>query len=243
MQSLRIEQEKQKELSELKSRFVAMASHEFRTPLSVIVSSSELLEAYAERWPAAKRQQHFLRIRQAALGMTRMLDAILRIGRHDAGLLKFEPEPLELGRFCGEVLEAIGAASGQAQRMIYRGPAGEEPVVADPALLRHVLENLLSNALKYSPHDTDVELSVARENGELRFDVRDRGIGISREDQRHLFETFHRGKNVGEISGTGLGLAIVQGAVALHGGSVSVLSELNVGTQFTVRIPCARSGA
>ncbi len=242
VESLRAEQAKQKELSELKSRFVSMASHEFRTPLSVIMSSSELLEAYAERWASEKKAEHFVRIRQAALGMTRMLDAILMIGRRDAGLLKFEPRPLEVGRLCCEVLEAMGAATGQGRRMIYQGPAVEESVLADPTLLRHVLENLLSNALKYSPNGTDVELNVARENGELRFDVRDHGIGISEDDQRHLFESFHRGKNVGEISGTGLGLAIVQGAVALHGGRVSVQSELSVGTQFTVRIPCARSG-
>jgi signal transduction histidine kinase len=241
--SLRAEQAKQKELSELKSRFVSMASHEFRTPLSVIMSSSELLEAYGERWTTPKKQEHFTRIREAAMGMTRMLDAILMIGRRDAGLLKFEPRPLAVGRFCGEVLEAVGAATGQAQRMIYRGPSAEEQVLADPALLRHVLENLLSNALKYSPDDSSVELNVARENGELRFEVRDRGIGISEEDQRHLFETFHRGKNVGEISGTGLGLAIVRGAVELHGGSVSVQSQLSAGTQFTVRIPCTHGEA
>jgi signal transduction histidine kinase len=241
--SLRAEQEKQKELSELKSRFVSMASHEFRTPLSVIMSSSELLEAYGERWSAAKKQDHFTRIRDAALGMTRMLDAILMIGRREAGLLRFEPRPLAIDRFCGEVLEAVGAATGQAQRMIYRGLSAEEQVLADPSLLRHVLENLLSNALKYSPSDSSVELNVARENGELRFEVCDRGIGISEEDQRHLFETFHRGKNVGEVSGTGLGLAIVRGAVELHGGSVSVHSQLSAGTQFTVRIPCTHGEA
>jgi signal transduction histidine kinase len=241
--SLRAEQAKQQELSELKSRFVSMTSHEFRTPLSVIMSSSELLEAYGERWSASKKQDHFTRIREAAMAMTRMLDAILMIGRRDAGLLTFEPRPLEIDRFCGEVLEAVGAATGQAQRMIYRGLPAEEQVLADPALLRHVLENLLSNALKYSPTDSSVELNVARENGELRFDVRDRGIGISEEDQRHLFETFHRGKNVGEISGTGLGLSIVRGAVELHGGSVSVQSQLSAGTQFTVRIPCTHGEA
>lgn len=241
--SLRAEQGKQKELSELKSRFVSMASHEFRTPLSVIMSSSELLEAYGERWPEAKKQDHFVRIRQAALGMTRMLEAILMIGRRDSGLLKFEPRPVEIGSFCSDVLQAVGDATGQAKRFVYRGPAAAEHVLADPTLLRHVLENLLSNALKYSPADSAVELDVARDHAELRFDVRDHGIGISEEDQRHLFETFHRGKNVGSISGTGLGLAIVHGAVQLHGGSIAARSELSVGTQFTVRIPCERSEA
>jgi signal transduction histidine kinase len=220
-----------------------MTSHEFRTPLSVIMSSSEMLEAYAARWPKQKKAEHFARIRSAALGMTRMLDAILMIGRSDAGLLKFNPRPLEIGRFCGDVLSAIGDATGQRQRVVYRGPADGERVIADEILLRHVLENLLGNALKYSGSDSPVELDVTRENGELILRVHDRGIGISEDDQRHLFESFHRGTNVGSVSGTGLGLAIVRGATELHGGSVSVHSEVGVGTSFTVRIPCVRSEA
>jgi signal transduction histidine kinase len=238
IESLRAEQAKQKELAELKSRFVSMASHEFRTPLSVIVSSSEMLEAYAARWPEQKKAEHFTRIRSAALGMTRMLDAILMIGRSDAGLLRFNPQPLEIGQFCGDVLSAIGDATGQRQRVVYRGPAGGERVLADETLLRHVLENLLGNALKYSQSGSSVELEVARQRGELMFRVIDRGIGISEEDQKHLFESFHRGTNVGSVSGTGLGLAIVRGATELHGGSISVHSEVGVGTSFTVRIPC-----
>jgi signal transduction histidine kinase len=237
VESLRVEQAKQRELGELKSRFVSMASHEFRTPLSVIVSSSELLEAYGERWSGGKKQEHFTRIRQAAASMTRMLDDILTIGKRNAGLLRFEPKPLQIGSFCADVVEALGAASGQTQRIVYTRPLTREQVVADPVLLRHVLENLLSNALKYSPAEAPVELSVAREEKALRFDVSVRGIGISQDDQQRLFETFHRGKNVGEISGTGLGLAIVRGAVELHGGQVTVHSALGAGTRFTVRIP------
>lgn len=239
--SLRVEQEKQRELSALKSRFISMASHEFRTPLSVIMSSSEMLEAYGERWTTHKKHEHFARVHEAAQGMTRMLDAILMIGRRDAGLLQFEPRPVEIVSFCAEVVENVGAATGQGRRVIHRGLSGQERVEADPTLLRHALENLLSNALKYSAPELPVELIVSRENGELRFDVCDRGIGISEDDQRHLFETFHRGTNVGEVSGTGLGLAIVQGAVVLHGGSVAVESRLGEGTQFTLRIPCTRS--
>jgi signal transduction histidine kinase len=202
-----------------------------------------MLEAYAERWPAEKKADHFGRIRSAALGMTRMLDAILMIGRSDAGLLKFNPGPLELDRFCNEVVDAVGDATGQRKRVIYRGPEQPERVLADETLLRHVLENLLGNALKYSQGDSAVEFEARREDGELRFEVRDRGIGISEEDQKHLFESFHRGKNVGGIKGTGLGLAIVRGAAELHGGSVAVHSQLGVGTQFTVRVPCGRTEA
>jgi len=239
IESLRAEQAKQKELAELKSRFVSMASHEFRTPLSVIMSSSEMLEAYAPRWPEDKKAEHFGRIRSAALGMTRMLDAILMIGRRDVGLLKFDPRPLEIGRFCHDVLAALCDATGQRQRVVYRGPSPDERVLADEALLRQVLENLLGNALKYSASESEVELDVSRSNGELLFRVRDRGIGISEEDQKHLFESFHRGKNVGSISGTGLGLAIVRAVVEPLGGWLTISGLPNVGTTVSVYVPQA----
>ena len=235
--SLRVEQEKQRELSDLKSRFVSMTSHEFRTPLSVIMSSSEMLEAYADKWSIEKKAEHFLRIRTAALGMTEMLDAILMIGRSDSGVLAFNPKPLLIEAFCVDVVEAVSHASKQPNRVQYHGPENSLPVPADESLLRHVLQNLLSNALKYSPNGREVRFDVTRENGWLVFDVRDHGIGISAEDQVHLFETFHRGSNVGSIAGTGLGLAIVKRAVELHGGTLTLHSELGVGSRFTVRIP------
>jgi signal transduction histidine kinase len=235
--SLRVEQEKQRELSDLKGRFVSMTSHEFRTPLSVIISSSEMLEAYADKWPAEKKAEHFGRIRAASLGMTRMLDAILMIGRSDAGVLELNPQPLAIDRFCHDVVEAVGHATKQGARIVYRGTGSEAPVVADEALLRHVLENLLSNALKYSPEGGEIRFDALRENGELVFSVSDQGIGIPAEDQKHLFQTFHRGRNVGSISGTGLGLAIVKRAVDLHGGTLALQSEVGVGSRFTVRIP------
>jgi signal transduction histidine kinase len=240
--SLRVEQENQKELAKLKSRFVSMTSHEFRTPLSVIMSSSEMLDAYADKWPKEKKADHFERIRAAALGMTRMLDAILMIGKSDAGVLEFKPRVLEIGGLCNDVLEAVGHDTHQRRRIVYHGPdSGAEHVVADETLLRQILENLLSNALKYSAEARPVGLDVARHNGELLFTVSDQGIGIPVDDQKRLYETFHRGANVGSVSGTGLGLAIVKRAVDLHGGGLSLDSELGVGTRFTVRIPCTRS--
>ena len=238
--SLRAEQEKQKELAELKSRFVSMTSHEFRTPLSVIVSSSEMVEAYGERWPAEKKAEHLGRIRGAAKAMTRMLDAILLIGRSDAGMLKFEPHPLDADRLFRDVIEDAEQGARQAHRVAYRAPTDGLRVVADEALLRHILENLLSNALKYSPAEAPVQFDAAQQNGTLVLTVRDRGIGIPESDRRRLFETFHRGANVGSVAGTGLGLAIVKRAADLHGGQVSVESEVGAGTCFTVRLACPR---
>jgi signal transduction histidine kinase len=239
--SLRIEQAKQKELSELKSRFVAMASHEIRTPLAVIVSSNDMLEAYADRWPADKKREHFRNVRNSALDMARMVERILLIGKHEQGRLKFEPRPLEIGQFCDELVETVRQGSGQRHRVLYQRPERQERVIADPMLLRHMLENLLTNALKYSPEDSEVELLVARDDEELRFEVNDHGIGIDEDDMRHMFETFYRGHNVGGISGTGLGLSIVRDAVELHGGQVAVRSQPDVGTSFMISIPCARS--
>jgi signal transduction histidine kinase len=240
---LRGEEAKQRELSELKTRFVAMTSHEFRTPLSVVMSSAELLEAYAERWPASKKAEHLARIRTAALGMTRMLDAILMIGRSDAGALRCEAQRVEIGPFCAEIVAYMVQADPDCKRIVYHGPDQAAAVQADRALLKQVLENLLSNAIKYSPGDKPVLCEVDCRDGELQLRVVDRGIGISPADQSRLFETFHRGSNVGSIRGFGLGLAVLGRAVQLQGGSVCVRSEVGVGSEFVVRIPCAESGA
>ena len=241
LSALQLEQEKQRELGELKTRFVAMTSHEFRTPLSVIMSSAEMLEAYLQRWPEEKRAEHFARIRSAALGMTRMLESILMIGRSDAGALAFEPRPIELQHFCLDVLSAVRQAHPNAHRIVPALTREAEWVMADDGLLRQVLENLLSNALKYSPAGGEIHYEVARDGAELVFRIRDRGMGIDPDDQKHLFETFQRGRNVGNITGTGLGLAVVGRAVKLHGGRISVHSELGVGSEFTVRVPYVRS--
>lgn len=235
--ALKVEQAKQKQLAELKSRFVSMTSHEFRTPLSVILSSSEMLEAYDAKWTAERKTDHFGRIRSAALGMTRMLDAILMIGRSDSGLLRFEPRRVELGEFCADVVDAVGQASGQRDRIQWAAPSRPVEAEVDDGLLRHVLENLLNNALKYSSAPTPVAFDVHYAEQSVVFKVRDEGIGIAEEDREQLFETFHRGRNVGQRPGTGLGLAIVKRAVLLHGGEVSVESKIGSGSTFTVAIP------
>ncbi len=236
--SLRIEQAKERELSELKTKFVSMTSHEFRTPLSMIMSSSELLAAYGNKWPPEKLATHFTRIKDATVRMTRMLDAILMIGRSDAGMLTFSPQPLDLHRFCSETVDAAVGGSESA-RIQQEGPEVGGVVLADETLLRHILQNLLSNAVKYSPPGSPVQLKVRREADDVLFEVRDHGIGIPDEDQKRLFETFHRGRNVGSVAGSGLGLAIVKRAIDLHGGELQLESRVGVGTCFVARVPCA----
>ena len=238
VESLSAEQAKEHQLSELKSRFVAMTSHEFRTPLSVIVSSAEMLEAYGERWTSQKKTEHFSRIRSSALGMTQMLDAILMIGKSDAGALRCDAQHIEIGTFCSDVVSYMAQADPECRRIVYQGPEQATTVFADSTLLRQVLENLLSNAIKYSPNGRPVLCEVVCENSELQLRVVDQGIGISPDDADRLFDTFQRGSNVAGIGGSGLGLAVVDRAVQLHGGSVSVRSDLGLGSEFMVRIPC-----
>jgi signal transduction histidine kinase len=229
--------ERERELNELKSRFVAMTSHEFRTPLATILSSAELLEQYADRLPAEDKQDLYRSISAAVDRMTKMLDNVLTIGKAEANMLHFAPAHTDLAAFCETLADEMRLAAGQrhALEFSYEGERG--PVRVDEKLLRHALANLLSNACKYSPRGGTVEFKARVENGEARFEVRDHGIGIPPEDQARLFETFHRASNVGSIAGTGLGLAIVKKSVELHGGSVGVDSRVGEGTCFRVTIP------
>ncbi len=236
VESLEVEKNKQAELAELKSRFVSTTSHEFRTPLSVILSSAEMLTAYAEIWNQEKKEQHLVRIRAAALSMTRMLEDVLLLGRAESGRLSFVPAPLKLADLCHEVASLAEQASGQLAR-IQTHCKDDVTVHADETLLRHILGNLLSNALKYSPKDAPVRFSGEVDSKTLHFIVQDEGIGIPEDDQRHLFDSFHRGSNVGRVSGTGLGLSIVKRALDLQSGDISIDSKLGRGTTVHVHIP------
>ena len=243
------ERAREKELVELKSRFVSMTSHEFRTPLSVIRSSAELLESYWERWDSSKRGNHLRRIQGSAQEMGRLLDGVLIVERADAGKLDFEPRAVDLAALCHEVVAAVRESFREPPSIECEVNAGGAEAVVDERILRHVLTNLLSNAVKYSQTKSaaaasncrddrrPIELSVGRSDGELEFTVRDHGIGIPAGDLPSLFESFHRGSNVGDVPGTGLGLAVVKRLVDRHGGSISVQSKQGEGATFVVTIP------
>ncbi len=230
------ERERETELSELKGRFVTMTSHEFRTPLSVILSSTELLEAYGERWPPAKRSDHYGRVKTAVGTMRELLDAVLVIDRSDAGRLECSPGPLDIGRFLREAVDAISSTSMRHEFRLTM-PESFPDAAIDEKLAVHIVTNLLSNAVKYSPAGGPVDVSARAAGGDLVLVVRDRGIGIGQVDQSRLFESFHRGTNVGTIPGTGLGLAVVKRAVTAHGGDISVVSAEGEGSTFTVKLP------
>ncbi len=234
--SLGIEKEKHKELAELKSRFVSMTSHEFRTPLSVVLSSAELLQEYGGRWPEDKRQTHLLRVQNAAKYMKQMLDEVLLIGRVEAGKLEAHPQPVDLTEFCSDLVDTL-RLQFKEHRVVYSADGELSSLLIDQQLIMHILDNLLSNAFKYSGPETTIYFDVTRDAGDIVFSVHDEGIGISEQDQERLFDTFHRGDNVGDAPGTGLGLAVVKRSVDVLQGSISVESTLGEGSTFVVRVP------
>lgn len=232
---------RERELRELKSDFVSMASHEFRTPLSSILSSSELLEKYSSRWTEEKKYKHYRRIENSVKRMTELVDDVLLISKAEAGKLEFNPQPLIIKSFCETLAEEIQLSIGKKNRINFTYSGQVNPVCLDEKLLIHILNNLLINAIKYSPQETIVYLICNCQQHEVIFEIQDEGIGIPVEDQKRLFESFHRAKNVGNIPGTGLGLTIVQKSVNLHNGRISVVSQVGVGTTFQVRLPLTNS--
>ncbi|MBC7917362.1 MAG: PAS domain S-box protein [Rhodoferax sp.] len=229
--------EQQKELNELRSRFVAMTSHEFRTPLATILSSAELLKYYSERMPAAEKVEVIQTIENSVHRMTRMLDRVLLLGKADAQMLEFRPGELDLLALCNSVVEEVRNQHPDTRcDIVFAFDDTCRSGQYDDKLLRHIFANLLSNAVKYSPNGGVVRFTVAPSGGRVQFTVSDEGIGIPAEEIPHLFESFHRASNVGDIQGTGLGLAIVKNSVELHGGTIDVYSVAGEGTRFVVEL-------
>jgi len=226
---------KERELSELKTRFVALASHEFKSPIATILSSVELLEDFGERLPEAQRREVMSLVKGALRRMTDMLDQVLLIGRAESQGLEFQPHAVDPRAFCEQLIEETRrAAGGAAITFLRRGQAGRR--LLDDKLLRHALGNLLTNAIKFS-NGARVTLELEADGEDVAFRVRDEGIGIPDADRPRIFSTFHRAANAQDVEGTGLGLAIVQHCVRRHGGSVDFESTLGSGTTFTVRVP------
>ncbi len=228
---------RQKELNDLRARFVAMASHEFRTPLATILSSAQLIKQYQDRLAAQDREELLQSVETGVQRMTAMLDRILLINKADAQMLEFEPERLDVIALCHAILDEVEQQSGNPQPVVDRQFNLADPMADyDPKLLRHILGNLLSNAIKYSAGHGQVVFKVYQEAGNTVFEVKDQGIGIPASDLLELFEPFHRGSNVADIKGTGLGLTIVKKSVEMHGGDIAVQSEVGHGTCFRVTL-------
>lgn len=245
--------QQERELNELKSNFIAIASHQFRTPLTTISSSAELLERYRQRFSEEKQLTHLSRLQTAVGQMTQLLDDVLLVGKAGAGRLEFNPTPIDVVQFCQDLVEELQLSNknqhgitfthqGNCKKTV-EGATGLPPLL-DEKYLRHIFDNLLSNAMKYFPDGGTVRFELTcfsdrvsqRSADRAVFKVQDEGIGIPPEDIPHLFESFHRARNVGTIQGTGLGLAIVKQCVDLHGGEILVESEVGSGTTFTVTL-------
>ena len=230
---------RQKELTDLKTRFISIASHEFRTPLTTILASAETLERYSQTFTPEKQHTVLKRIQTSVHQMITLLNDVLTVGKAETGKFTCVPTPMDLQQFCRDLVEEVQVAQPDPAvcpiELTYQGDRAS--VLADEKLLRHTLLNLLSNAVKYSPDYSPVVFTVAVSEVETVFQVSDRGIGIPVADQAQLFNTFHRAENVGNISGTGLGLVIAKRAAEAHQGRLSFVSKVGVGTTFTVVLP------
>ncbi len=227
----------EKELSELKSRIITTISHEYRTPLTTIASSAELLEVYGHKWDNDKQLKHFQRIQSAIKHMIALIDDVLFVNKAEFEKLEFNPAPLNLEAFINELIDELQSLVSDKYNLTFTTVGKCTNAALDEKLLRQIFTNLISNALKYSPDGGKVQVRLTCEDNHVIFQVQDEGIGIPIEDQQKLFESFARASNVGAIAGTGLGLSIVKKCVNLHGGQITVESEVGAGTTFTVSLP------
>ncbi len=229
---------KAKELNQFKSEFVSMLSHDIRNPLNTILLAAGLLQNNDDKLPREKKLNHYQLIRSAIKNMSQLLDEVSFLGKADSGKLECELTVVDLPAFCRELVqeaELITAEKKLTLEFTVANQLGE--VLCDEILLRHILANLLGNAIKYSHIGSKVYFELISQEKTVIFRIRDEGIGIPKEDQLRLFQPFQRANNVGSIPGTGLGLAIVKKCVEAHGGEIAVSSEVGVGTTFTVTLP------
>jgi signal transduction histidine kinase len=234
--------ERERELSELKSRFVAVASHEFRTPLSAILSSVELLDDYGPRLTEPERKEIVGLIKDAVARMNKMIEQVMMTSRIGSGRFVFEPQARSIADLMVQVASEMDKADAQSSRIAIRCDGVDERRLVDGKLVGHILANLLVNALKYSPPESAVSCTASADGDRVRFMVVDQGIGIPAEDMPRLFESFHRGANVGNVQGTGIGLHIVKQCVELHGGTIDVVSAIGKGSTFRVDIHAPEVG-
>ncbi len=228
---------RERELSELKSEFVSLVSHEFRTPLEIIMSSADNLQRYHDRLAPENREELLRTINKAVRRMAGMMEEVLVLGRLETNRMTFKPEPIEFGVLCKRICDEIESATANRCPILLSLDGAGDSGFGDESLLRHILTNLLTNAVKYSSAGQAVEFDVRRSGDRAVCRIIDRGCGIPEADQKRLFHAFHRGSNVGQIPGTGLGLLIVQRCVELHGGEVEFESAEGKGTTFTVTLP------
>jgi PAS domain S-box-containing protein len=232
-QSLTEALEKEKELNELKSRFVSMASHEFRTPLSTILSSAYLVTKYVETEEQPKRDKHIQRIVSSVNTLNDILNDFLSVGKIEEGKIQLRFSETNIEELITIISNELRTILKPNQQIFYKN-SGKKSFMVDPTLLKHIVMNLVSNAIKFSPENSPIHINTVISDTDFTLSVKDSGLGISKEDQHHLFERFFRGTNVTNIQGTGLGLHIVAKYAELMNGKVTCKSELDEGTEFII---------
>ncbi|MEH2114305.1 hybrid sensor histidine kinase/response regulator [Nostoc sp.] len=228
---------KEQELNELKSNFVAMVSHEFRTPMTTIRTAVDILEYNSDKLTDDRKTKYFDRIQNAINQMLHLLDEILFLSKTEAAKLEYKPTLLNLENFCSELTDILQINAGSQHTIIFTCEGESTQAQMDEDLLNCILTNLISNAIKYSPQHNTIWFDLICKDRLAIFQVRDRGMGIPLKDQARLFQTFYRASNVGVIQGTGLGLTIVKKCVELHGGHIQLESEQGIGTTVIVTLP------
>lgn len=229
--------ETEKELNDLKSKFVSIASHEFRTPLSTILSSAALIQQYREKGDLEKLDKHAQRIKSSVNHLTQILNDFLSLGKLEEGKVEVNEELIDLPVFLQEIEEEVQSFLKDRQQVLIDNPDSLAQIFTDPRILRNILFNLISNASKYSDVGKRIVLKSERQETRVLLHVIDEGIGIPKEDQKHLFSRFYRASNSGNIQGTGLGLNIVKRYVELLHGSIDYSSEYRKGSTFTISLP------
>ena len=229
--------EKERELNELKTKFVSIASHEFRTPLSAVLSSAALIKQYNDRHEVDKIEKHVHRIKASVNQLTGILNDFLSLGKLEEGKIDVVAESINPKLFLDEINEEVSGTLREGQKLIVNCNLRTEEVFVDPRILRNILFNLITNASKYSDINKPIYIDCYENDGCLSFDVRDEGIGIPDEDQKYMFDRFFRASNAGNVQGTGLGLNIVKRYIDLLEGSIRFTSKYGDGTTFNVMIP------
>ncbi|RKD16225.1 PAS domain-containing sensor histidine kinase [Pelobium manganitolerans] len=226
--------EKERELNQLKSRFVSMASHEFRTPLSSIQLSASLIDKYTQEYQNQNIQKHINKIKNAVGNLATILNDFLSLERLETGVVTPLPEEVDLVKFSEEITEELQMVAKQNQSIIYQHTGTKRMVKTDINLLKNCIINLIANAIKYSGENTFIEFNTEITDTNYYITIKDNGIGIPVSEQKHLFEAFFRAHNTGSIPGTGLGLNIVDRYIKLMFGRIEFKSEENKGTTFTL---------
>jgi PAS domain S-box-containing protein len=228
---------RERELNELKSKFVSIASHEFRTPLSTVLSSAALIDQYNDRVDKEKVKKHVQRIKSSVNHLTSILNDFLSLGKLEEGKIEVIKEPIIVEDFLKDVEEQMLFSLKAGQRLTIACQQDVIEIRTDARILRNILFNLISNASKYSDEGKTIYIDCKSDGNGISFIIRDEGIGIPKEDQKHMFDRFFRASNAGNVQGTGLGLNIVKRYVELLGGKISFSSQTDKGSTFSMLIP------